>query len=283
MQTLSDMGATEIRRHEGFRGKAYRCPAGVLTIGLGFTWRNGAFREWWKRERPGEAFDQMSSMDRFEADHALQYIVQKEIGPQVSLFYGHERQQCVFDATVSVVYNLGPRALQWKWAKASFKEKYVESARKLTSTGITANKRVLNGLKARRKQEAELLAFGIYVSTFASDIYDAGPDPMADGVLVRGERGNAVGDLINDLHELGLYDGSRDFIFGHGTECAVVEFQRRHKLTADGKAGPETLSAIEKALRRKKHAKRNVLIGAGAAATAAAGGMSMIDKIVGWF
>lgn len=67
---------------------------------------------------------------------------------------------------------------------------------------------------------------------------------MADGMLIRGERGPAVASLLRDLAFLGFYKGVQDDVFGYGAEEAVMAFQRAGFLTVDGYAGPKTLAAI---------------------------------------
>ncbi len=70
---------------------------------------------------------------------------------------------------------------------------------------------------------------------------------MADGVLMRRERGAEVLELQRKLKTRGLYDGVLDGIFGYGTESAVLAFQRSAGLVADGIAGPKTLGVLESA------------------------------------
>lgn len=60
----------------------------------------------------------------------------------------------------------------------------------------------------------------------------------ADGILVKGERGDAIRRL---QEKLGVpIDGH----FGASTERAVIAFQASRGLAADGVAGPRTLSAL---------------------------------------
>lgn len=73
--------------------------------------------------------------------------------------------------------------------------------------------------------------------------------PMADGMLTPGERGDEVGALQVKLIQAGYTgkDGqplTADKHYGPNTEHAVREFQRDHGLSVDGKAGKDTLDAI---------------------------------------
>lgn len=111
----------------------------------------------------------------------------------------------------------------------------------LRTTGTTAKGKMLRGLEIRRKEEAELLEHGDY--TIGTNVVYA--DPMADGMLVRGERGAPVYDLQAKLAALGFYTGTVDGNYGYGTEAAVMAFQRSKGLKADGWAGPKTLDALD--------------------------------------
>ncbi len=66
--------------------------------------------------------------------------------------------------------------------------------------------------------------------------------------LKQGSSGPAVKKLQNDLKALGFDPGGADGKFGPGSKKAVIAFQRSRGLTADGSAGPITLSAIEQAV-----------------------------------
>ena len=62
--------------------------------------------------------------------------------------------------------------------------------------------------------------------------------------LKNGDDGDAVRLLQSKLKAYGLYKGTVDGDFGDGTEDAVKAFQRANKLSADGKAGAETLRKL---------------------------------------
>ncbi len=240
---LSAAGAAFVRHHEGFVPSWYRDPVGVGTIGIGFTWRSDAFRRWWAEHRPGQAFAPGARMTRDEADDVLQLLVAEEYGAAVNAWWTARKAlaQNEFDAAASVVYNLGERALEWKWAAALKAGDIAGAAALLKKTGTTAEGRELAGLVSRRREEAELLELGDY--SIGPVVYTA--PAMADGVLRRRERGAEVLDLQRKLKARGLYDGTLDGIFGHGTEAAVLAFQRAAGLVADGVAGPKTMAALD--------------------------------------
>lgn len=74
-------------------------------------------------------------------------------------------------------------------------------------------------------------------------------DPMADGVLKHGERGEAVKHLQEALNKAGIRDDKGQPLpttgyYGDLTEAAVRKYQAQHGLEVDGKAGRETLGAL---------------------------------------
>ena len=66
----------------------------------------------------------------------------------------------------------------------------------------------------------------------------------ASSTLKQGSSGSEVKTLQQRLKELGYYSGSVDGKYGAGTAEAVKAFQRANNLTADGKAGKNTQTAL---------------------------------------
>lgn len=60
----------------------------------------------------------------------------------------------------------------------------------------------------------------------------------------RGMSGETVTQIQTRLKSWGYYDYAVDGVYGSRTEAAVKKFQRANGLTADGIAGPATLSAL---------------------------------------
>ena len=69
---------------------------------------------------------------------------------------------------------------------------------------------------------------------------EATPEPP----LRNGSTGEKVESLQTRLTELGYYQGEIDGQFGAGTREAVIAFQKRNGLDADGLAGEETLRKL---------------------------------------
>lgn len=241
---LSKQGAADIRLHEGFVDHYYLDAVKVPTIGVGFTWRSSAFRDWWNKFRPGQAFGPGATMTRAEADDALVYLADAEYGAAINKFLaGKVVPQHVFDAMLSMVFNCGPNALDWEWARLAKAGDYQGAAERLKNTAVTAKGKRLQGLVNRRADEAKLLSTGVYASGGAVSMPT--DDALSDGVLERGERGEAVANLQRDLIRFGFQPGKADAVFGYGTEAALIAFQKTQGLVADGIAGPKTLAKLK--------------------------------------
>ena len=66
----------------------------------------------------------------------------------------------------------------------------------------------------------------------------------AQAVVYWGSRGETVRRVQQKLRQWGYYDGAVDGVFGQGTYDAVVRFQKKNGLAADGVAGDRTLAAM---------------------------------------
>ncbi|MDU1845828.1 MAG: glycosyl hydrolase family 18 protein [Niallia nealsonii] len=63
--------------------------------------------------------------------------------------------------------------------------------------------------------------------------------------LKSGSKGAAVVDMQNKLKKTKLYIGKANGVYDSATKNAVVAFQKKYKLKADGIAGPTTLSKLD--------------------------------------
>lgn len=64
------------------------------------------------------------------------------------------------------------------------------------------------------------------------------------GYSTVGSRGNEVRNIQQRLKNWGYYTGAVDGIYGTKTKAAVIKFQKKHNVTADGICGPKTLELI---------------------------------------
>ena len=70
---------------------------------------------------------------------------------------------------------------------------------------------------------------------------------VTDGAVAlskMGSTGSEVRQIQTKLKNWGYYSGDVDGIYGTRTKNAVISFQRKNGLTADGIAGPATLAAM---------------------------------------
>ena len=71
-----------------------------------------------------------------------------------------------------------------------------------------------------------------------------GTSREAQAAVWWGAKGTQVRQVQQKLKQWGYYDGAVDGVFGQGTYDAVVRFQKKNGLTADGVAGEKTLAAM---------------------------------------
>lgn len=135
----SETGLNLIKKFEGFRAEAYKCPAGVWTIGYGHT--NGVKKGMVIDELKAETF-LMIDVQKFE------YAINTSVKVKLN--------QNQFDALVSFVYNVGTGAF-----KKSTMLKFLNAGHFPLAAGQFDrwNKSkgvVYQGLVNRRKAEKEL-------------------------------------------------------------------------------------------------------------------------------
>lgn len=75
----------------------------------------------------------------------------------------------------------------------------------------------------------------------------APPEPPPAEVLRRGDSGQHVSELQQQLSDLGYWLGTVDGSYGFTTQQAVLAFQKAEGLARDGIAGPETRRRLESA------------------------------------
>ena len=136
---LSEKGKTLIKKYEGLKLSAYKCPAGVWTIGYGHT--AGVFA--------GQKITQKQADEIFDKDIKQFEKIVLELC-KVPLKQGQ------FDALVSFVYNVGKTAfVNSTLLKLLNQKKYTAAANQFTRW-VYANGKKLQGLVKRREEEKEL-------------------------------------------------------------------------------------------------------------------------------
>jgi N-acetylmuramoyl-L-alanine amidase len=91
-----------------------------------------------------------------------------------------------------------------------------------------------------------LMALMVFIMGFCllGSVPSSNYQPVYAAVYSQGSSGSTVRTIQQKLKNWGYYKGSVDGIFGSKTKEAVKYFQRKNKLTVDGKAGPKTLKAM---------------------------------------
>jgi lysozyme len=141
---MTEEGLALIRRFEGFRGEAYRCPAGVWTIGYGHTSQAGP-----PRVTPG------MRMSEAEAEAVLARDVQ-EFARAVTAALRRDVSPQQFSALVSFAYNVGAGAFTRSSVLKAVNEGDMEAVPARLRLWVKADGRTLQGLVRRREAEAAL-------------------------------------------------------------------------------------------------------------------------------
>lgn len=139
---ISSNGFDLIKRHEGCRLKAYKCPAGIWTVGYGST----------------KGVNQWTAITQQQAEVRLRTDVETSENAVEKVRYLQKGlKQCQFDALVSFVFNVGSGA----FGKSTLRKMIIanpddRSIRAEFYKWVNANGRRLPGLVARRADEAKL-------------------------------------------------------------------------------------------------------------------------------
>ena len=251
MQT-SAQGVAALEHEEGVVLRAYRCPAGIWTIGAGLTSASGVVTV-----KPGMV------ITRAEASNLLQAALRRNYEPRVAKAMPGAKQH-EFDAGVSFDFNTGAihRA---SWVPLWVKKAGAEAIWARFGIWNKGGGKVLPGLVKRREREFALLMKGRYPSDVASGLkaVESGVDAARWALrMTITERANAGAAF----YALGY---TYDLKLPEIPAAVVRQFQRDHGLTVDGIIGRATLSTLQRRLDAQKRAVPAV--GAPVTATASAG------------
>lgn len=143
---MTEEGLALIRRFEGFRGQAYRCPAGIWTIGYGHTSNAGP-----PRVSPG------MTMSEAEARRVLAADVERfATGVRAALTREVSPEQ--FSALVSFAFNVGIGAFRSSSVLRAVNEGDFDAVPGRLGLWVKAKGKTLPGLVRRRAAEAEMFA-----------------------------------------------------------------------------------------------------------------------------
>lgn len=206
---VSDNGLALIRAYEGCRLTAYKCPAGVWTIGVGHTGSVDGVKIHSGMKITSAKADELLAADcaRFEA--------------RVARYTGYGWNQNEFDALVSFAFNVGSIAQ----LTANGKRSRAEIAAAMLRYN-KANGKVLAGLTRRRKAERELFL------TACEEVISVDLK-----TLKRGSEGDQVKAWQRILRGYGYDRCTVDGDFGARTEQYTKDWQAERGLSADGVVG----------------------------------------------
>lgn len=90
-----------------------------------------------------------------------------------------------------------------------------------------------------------LFAWFFTANTFGSNTHDVATKTVLQTATLRqGDTGNDVKEVQRKLKQWGYYTGAVDGIYGAGTKKAVIYFQQKNGLVADGICGTKTYEAL---------------------------------------
>ena len=144
---ISNRGLNLIKKYEGLRLEAYKCPSGVFTIGYGQTRGVKTGMRITKEQAEGFLLDDLKTYEK-----AVNNCVKVPIN------------QCQFDALVSFSFNCGTGALKNSTLLKKLNNKDYTGASNEFLKWNKANGKVLKGLVKRRQDERELFLMIEYLS-----------------------------------------------------------------------------------------------------------------------
>lgn len=218
---IGQAGLALIKQYEGCRLAAYRCAAGVWTIGYGHT----------------AGVHSGMTITQAQADAYLQQDIAKFEGYVNNPAYvpiTEQLNQNQFDALVSFAFNLGAGNLR-KLCKGRTAAQIAQAMTQYCK----ANGKVLAGLKRRRAAEQALFNKPVSAATPAQNTES---EDYNMKTIKKGSKGNAV-----KVWQI-IIGAAADGIFGSGTECMTKTWQGNHGLTADGIVGAKSWKAGLEAL-----------------------------------
>lgn len=217
---INDEGLNLVKSFEGFHLTAYKCPAGVWTIGYGHT---GTV--------DGKAICEGMKITEAKAIELLKQDMKKFENAVTNAALTFEPNENQFSALVSFAFNCGAGNL-----KTLVKGRSAAVVAEKMLLYNKANGKVL-GLTRRRKAEMELFLKAVSktettntsnTSTNTSEVSVEMP------TIKKGSTGKAV-----KIWQI-IIGVEADGDFGSKTKTATIEFQRKYKLAQDGVVGENT-------------------------------------------
>lgn len=210
---ISQDGINLITSFEGCKLVAYKCPAGVWTIGYGHT----------KNVKQGDVITKEKAERFLRSDIAT---FEKAVMNYDDKYHWTQNE---FDALVSFAYNVG--SITQLVSSGRRRKDNIPEAILLYNK---AKGQVLPGLVRRRQAEQDLFLKESVLRT-----------------LKKGSTGADVKYLQQMLKDGDYYEGKIDGQFGSKTQEAVLEFQQCYELAIDGIVGAKTWKKLTEKVNKK--------------------------------
>lgn len=212
---INDEGLALVKEFEGCRLTAYKCPAGVLTIGYGHTGKvNG------KNIYLGMKINEKTAEQLLKQDLAT---FEKAVENCIGLTFKPNSNQ--FSALVSFAFNCGAANL-----KTLVKGRSATTVAEKLLLYNKANGKELSGLTRRRKAERELFL----KPCETTDTTEQEESEVKMPTIKKNSTGKAVA-----IWQV-IVGAEPDGVFGNDTEKATEEFQKKHGLKVDGIVGEKS-------------------------------------------
>lgn len=185
---INEKGLEIIKRYEGFRANAYKCPAGKLTIGYGHT--AGVKKGDFIRREDAEKL-LMSDLERYE---------KMVSGINTKGKYNFNSNE--FSALVSFAFNIGNvKSVTGNGTRS--KKEIAKAMLKYRCATVNGKKTVLAGLEKRRKEEVTLFNTPVIKNVSSETCFDDVVKMVISGKLGNGtERKKRVTELGFDFKEV---------------------------------------------------------------------------------
>ena len=219
---IGQAGLKLIMEFEGCRLAAYKCAAGVWTIGYGHT----------AEVVEGQTITQAQAEEYLKQDVAK---FEKYVNNSAYVPVTDKLNQNQFDALVSFAFNCGAGNLKTLCAGRTI----AQIGAKITAYNKAGGK-VLAGLTKRRKAEQVLFNTAVSCTGTTAATTNTTTKNTEDydmGTIKKGSKGKAV-----KVWQI-IIGVTPDGDFGSGTEAATKTWQSNHGLTADGIVGAKSWKA----------------------------------------
>jgi GH24 family phage-related lysozyme (muramidase) len=222
---IPDLAIATIKEFEGFSLSAYRCPAGVYTIGYGCTRING---------RPVREGDLI--LTEAEGDQLLRSQLWSDFLPKLKIIPGWENmaegQQA---ALISFAWNLGAHFYGSNGFETITKHLKNRNWQAVPSAILLYNKaggRVLAGLARRRQREVDMWRKAMGIIDGSQPLEQLSSD--------------ALSELQSHLARLGYYRIAVDGLYGSRTGEAFAQWKADNYLAHPTLIGPSSWALLKK-------------------------------------